>query len=466
MIDFYTLSVIAFILVLIALLYRDRKNIKREGVAFLRRTEKGKPTIIRIGLKFPRFWKALGMLGVFAGFYFSIVGFLLMLQLTVTNLVAKKAAQGLALLLPSPTSETIIAPGIFAPPFWYFIISIALLIVVHEGMHGIMAAREKIKIKHLGLILLAVIPGAFVDIDEKQLRKEKHWKQMRIFAAGSFGNFILAFFSAALLIGLAASTQIPAGVSFSGYVANYSAQTTNLTGTIISIENYSIKNIADMESALRAVGPNRTIAITTLINNSETLAYILDTTGEPWPAFAPNILTDAGLFLEQNIPGSMDFFEAANNAYRTFTGMKEQSSEENTIRQKILFWNYAKDSYPALYGKADLETKQLEARLQNFSAKGFIGIAGPYNAVEIKPGLELFSGAVDFISGLLGFLFLINFGVGIVNLLPLWVTDGARMWELVFMRVSKRRYKSILQVVSYIVLLMILMNFILPYKPF
>ncbi len=467
MLDFYTISVIVFLFIVFVSVYTDRGNIKREGIVLLRRTQRGKRTLIKIGTKLPRLWKVIGMASIFVGFYFSIVGFLSIFQLTVSNLVAKKAVQGLALLLPSPTSQTIIAPGVFAPPFWYFIISIALLVVVHEGMHGIVAAAEKVRIKTLGLILLVIIPGAFVDIDEKQLRKEKHWKQLRIFASGSFGNFALAFACGLLFAFLAAATQMPYGVGYGGYVANYSASKVNLSGVIVQIGGYNITSITDMEAALGEIGPSKTITLKTL-NSSQLLEYSINTSDEPWPNFTANILVDMQGFLELNIPGSSDSFESGYGLYMVFMGMSMQTETEkkDAIRTEIGFWNYTKNRYPGLSAEAEKRVSLLNTELDNYTKLGFIGIASVYTAAQTRPGLEFFSGIISFILGLLGFTALINLGVGIVNLLPLWITDGARMWELVFMRISRKRYKKILKAVSYFVLLMILLNFLLPYKPF
>ena len=109
------------------------------------KTKKGKKLLIKIGTSFPRFWKTVGFISVVTCFFAS-VWMLYSLFLQTQMLLAGKVKVGPGILIPSVTQETVIGPGYFAVPFWYWIISIFVLVVVHEGFHGIMAAREKVKI--------------------------------------------------------------------------------------------------------------------------------------------------------------------------------------------------------------------------------------------------------------------------------------------------------------------------------
>jgi len=86
------------------------------------------------------------------------------------------------------------------------LIGMVLLIIVHEFSHGIVAIREKIKLKSLGLATLGIFPiGAFAEPDEKQLEKASMKKRTRVYSAGSMANFALA---AIFLIILIPSTAI------------------------------------------------------------------------------------------------------------------------------------------------------------------------------------------------------------------------------------------------------------------
>ncbi|MFO7872786.1 MAG: site-2 protease family protein [Candidatus Undinarchaeales archaeon] len=83
-------------------------------------------------------------------------------------------------------------PGITIP-FIGPIIALIILVFVHEFSHGIMARVEGVKIKSVGVALLGFLPiGAFVDPSEKEIQKLKPFKRLKIFAAGPFSNIVLA----------------------------------------------------------------------------------------------------------------------------------------------------------------------------------------------------------------------------------------------------------------------------------
>lgn len=84
--------------------------------------------------------------------------------------------------------------GLSIPIFPDILIALILLLVFHEGFHGLVARAQNIPIKNTGLLFLSIIPvGAFVEPDEKKFRKEKAIKRLRVYAVGSFANiFVVA----------------------------------------------------------------------------------------------------------------------------------------------------------------------------------------------------------------------------------------------------------------------------------
>ena len=59
-------------------------------------------------------------------------------------------------------------------PIVYGWIAIVLAIVVHEGAHGVIARNVGLKVKSSGLLFFLIVPiGAFVDVDEEQIKKAK-----------------------------------------------------------------------------------------------------------------------------------------------------------------------------------------------------------------------------------------------------------------------------------------------------
>ncbi len=81
-------------------------------------------------------------------------------------------------------------PGLTIPLF-AGIISLFILLVVHEFSHGVLARILKVRIKSIGAILFGIIPmGAFVEPDESQVRKLKESGQNRISVAGVSANML------------------------------------------------------------------------------------------------------------------------------------------------------------------------------------------------------------------------------------------------------------------------------------
>ncbi len=381
--DLYTWSVIIFAIILAVYVYFDRRKFERQSIVLLRRTQRGKSSIIRLGTKYRRFFKHLGTIGVIVGFAASIFVIYTLIE-NIAKSLSTPATAGLAFVLPSPSATPIMAPGVLAVPFWYWIIAIALLVIVHEGLHGIMSVMEKIKIKSLGWGLLAVIPLAFVEPDEKKLQKKSFMSQQRVFAAGSFANFLLAGVSILILTVAFSGIFAVQGAGFQYLITDLPAAEANLTGVIVGINDHQISNAKDLTNVLSKIGPDQDVEIHTKIPT------------------------------------------------------------ETSIEDKIYKIKTVSDP--------DNETND----------RGFIGISKVGDAKLLRPDLIPYVGFIDFSHGLLFFLFLINLGVGLANLLPIKPLDGGRMWEIVFQRISKKHARKITHSVGWVTLLLIIMNFVIP----
>jgi membrane-associated protease RseP (regulator of RpoE activity) len=190
--DGYTLSVIVFFALLAILIWRDRKNIEFHKLIIMRRTERFRNLLEWIANLSPRFWRGIGTLAAIVAIGAMIYGTYFLFTTArdiVTGLVTKPAVQ---FILPSPGPTSVSGPGFVLIPFWIWITIIALILIPHEMLHGIVARAEKIRLKSVGLLLLIIFPGAFVEPDEKQLQRAKLATRLRIFAVGSFANFMLA----------------------------------------------------------------------------------------------------------------------------------------------------------------------------------------------------------------------------------------------------------------------------------
>jgi membrane-associated protease RseP (regulator of RpoE activity) len=148
--------------------------------------------IVTLLLAPKRWWMVVGTLAVIATLYYMAQGMWLLGNIAYMVGTGEISQPALQLILPTPSATGASGPGYILIPFWFWLITIAAILIPHEFLHGIIARAEKISLKSVGLLLLLIFPGAFVEPNEKQLKKASLMKQLRIYAAGSFANFMVA----------------------------------------------------------------------------------------------------------------------------------------------------------------------------------------------------------------------------------------------------------------------------------
>ena len=98
---------------------------------------------------------------------------------------------------------TVLIPGVTltsASAILYFLLSIPIVLVMHEGAHGIVATLEKIKIKTGGFAIFIALFAGFVEPDEKEFDKAKKISRLRVIGAGATSNVLFAFVLGAILL--------------------------------------------------------------------------------------------------------------------------------------------------------------------------------------------------------------------------------------------------------------------------
>ena len=254
------ISVLLFFALIALRLYIKRKELKIEKVIIFEYSKKYTEKINEVVSKYPKFFKALGIVSFISAPIMMFVG----IYYIINSLIFFKPS--VALVLPSVSNFKYPGP-IISVPFWMWIISIFVIVFSHESMHALIAASEGIKTRRYGLLYLLAIPiGAFVDVDEKRIEKLETKKKIKIFAAGSLGN-VLAFLL--FLIVLIVFSQIinqlleSKGVWFNNTASDSPAEKVGLKGIIVKIDNTTINNIYDLRDFLSKVKPNTTVLIET-----------------------------------------------------------------------------------------------------------------------------------------------------------------------------------------------------------
>ncbi len=194
-----TVGFIAFICLLVLIVWKKRKRLDREGLVILYRTRKFLEALERAARISPRAWKILATIGIIVSFWLMFRG----LEFVFSAVTMVKAGllkePALKLVLPAPVKGAESSVAFVFLPWWIWVLVVFFIMFPHEVMHGIIARVEKIKLKSVGLLLFLIFPGAFVEPDEKNFKKKPLFAKLRVLAAGSFANAIvslLAFFLA------------------------------------------------------------------------------------------------------------------------------------------------------------------------------------------------------------------------------------------------------------------------------
>ena len=195
-----TTFALAFILFLALFLWQRRHKVEVQKWVFpllymiLYRMKWGIKTMDVLAKRYPRLvlWFAYG--GVYVGFLGMIltVGYLGYMLFNVFFMGSTDASVAVV----QPFVETDFGSPFFYVPFTYFIVAIFIIATVHEAAHGVVARLFKVKVKSTGFaffsVLVPIIPAAFVEPDDKQVKKISPMKQLGIYAAGPFSNLLLA----------------------------------------------------------------------------------------------------------------------------------------------------------------------------------------------------------------------------------------------------------------------------------
>ena len=278
---------------------------------------------------------------------------------------------------------SIIIPGVEMPgssiyiPFFYGLVGLATVLIVHEFSHGIQSVGEKISIKSIGLLLFAIIPGAFVEPDEDELKAAKKSSRLRVYAAGSIANITLAIV-AILLVSLI-SAGIPTffaedGIAIDRVVSDSPSDGVLKEGMVLeAIDNRKINNSSDYIDIVSSFFPGENVSVK----------------------------TDQGTY--------------------TLTLDKNPSNE----------------------------------------SRGFFGIQANKHFVMVNDSLGPIPWVLFELLELFQWVFMLNLGIGLFNLLPLKPLDGGYMLEILLSyKLSENYYKPIVNALSVVMAIIIVFSIV------
>lgn len=137
--------------------------------------------------------KVFANVSVVAGFLMMGFAFWFLISNVSKYFVAPTEFSQLTVLIPGVTLTS-------SSSILYFLLSIPVVLVIHEGAHGIVATLEKIKIKTGGFAIFIAMFAGFVEPDEEEFNKAKKISKLRVIGAGATSNVIFALALGVILL--------------------------------------------------------------------------------------------------------------------------------------------------------------------------------------------------------------------------------------------------------------------------
>ena len=179
------------------LVRRDVPGLKLYPLGFVLKSERTLRIFDRIASSIPSALRVASNLGV--AMAFGMMGFAI-------YILAKNL--GTYLFAPAEVGpQNIVIPLVIGVTVKlehlpYLLLALGIVLVTHEGMHGLIARLEKIRLKSTGLFLFYIFPGGFVEPDEAEFKRAPGGVRARVAAGGSFANFVVGLLVVFLMMGL------------------------------------------------------------------------------------------------------------------------------------------------------------------------------------------------------------------------------------------------------------------------
>jgi membrane-associated protease RseP (regulator of RpoE activity) len=333
--------------------------------------------------------------------YFSWISLVLVpfiagiaLYLVVNSLIGLLSNPGVGQVIRElGPGSILLLPGINPVlPIVYGWVAIVLAIAVHEGAHGVIARNVGLNVKSSGLLFFLFVPiGAFVDVDEEQIKKAKPRTALKVMAAGVGANIVVAavcLLGVLLLVG--SLTPVIDGVYINDVTNGFPAQTAGLLpkDVFVSIDNATVNNTTELRAILDTKTAGDTIQVTVA-------------RGESWKI---KFSTTVNLTVSEN---------------RTVMGL---STYDLFTEQRLE--NYQTFSLDRLF--MYLVPPTLASGLTPFS-----DFSAPFYSNPIPQWQTIANG--------LFWIWFVNLNLAIFNALPIYPLDGGRIFDITLKRAMGKR---------------------------
>ena len=198
--DIFTDNAIIYVLIAWVVIFVTAKTLKLERFGFTikpysltYKNYKVQSALSKMLTRTKRGIRVFADVSVIAGFLMMGFAFWFLLSNISNFFVEPTEFAELTVLIPGVTLTS-------ASAILYFLLSIPIVLVMHEGAHGIVATLEKIKIKTGGFAIFIALFAGFVEPDEEEFDKAKKISKLRVIGAGATSNVLFAFVLGAILL--------------------------------------------------------------------------------------------------------------------------------------------------------------------------------------------------------------------------------------------------------------------------
>lgn len=465
---FYDIILLAIFVIFVAqFLYRNRKNLKREGLLLLYRTTWGMKFIDRVGKKYQKTLGVLSYISIIVGYFLMagiiyLVGKIIYLYIAYPNIVRAIRVPPIMPLIPYIDK---VAPNIGLPPFYfiYFILILAVIAISHEFAHGIFMRRYGIKIKSTGFgffpFFLPIFLAAFVEQDETSMKKSKRFNQMAVLSAGTFANILTAILFFGVMVLFFVLAFAPAGIQFNTYsysVVGISA-ITNVNG--IGVERMTYDNLVGMmnpEGLNEIYVGDQTYVITKdILASQETdgtinFVYLYDDA----PAIRVE-LDGAIIEFDGEKITSWDGFAVKVNEHSPGDNVTIKTKVGDDVKEYVLELGENPDNPEKPFIGIGYGTSKRSGVLG-----GVVDSLSSFKKDHIyyEPGFD----AAEFIYNFLWWLVLISLSVALINMLPVGIFDGGRFFYLTILGITgseRKAEKSFRWITAFFLFLLLVLMF-------
>ena len=458
-------------------LYKRRHNLKREGIMYLYRTKVGIRFINYVGKRYKKILSVLGFIGVVVGYLLMLSMIYFLYKIVYVYLFAPEIVRQIKIppLIPLVPYLPEAFNVSFLPPFYftYWIISIAVIALFHEFAHGIIAKRYNVPILTTGFGFLGPFLAAFVEPNEKVMVKKPKYQQIAILSAGVFTNFVLAIIFFLILSVFFMTSYVPSGAIFNTYTPGIIE-----AGSISMIGGKDVK-IADRESILKLINENNitddlilgngnNISFTKLVSNNKTYYINIENVKEQLkendeivvyenlPAINAGL---SGAIIEINDDEIKDYDDLSETMKKFKPGEKIKiiTKYNSEKKEEVLEYNLVLAEDPNQEGRAiiGIGLVDFKGRILGKIFDFFSFFKKPGTNYEPRFNAEL----VVFIYNLIWWLALINLSVAMINMWPVAIFDGGRMFFLTVFAItgSEKFAKQAFAFMTYLILASLLL---------